>query len=160
MLICEVCKKPKNKGNIFRSRKYNKLICDSCNKMYIKSPINSIKPKYGEVAYAEDGRIICHECCRPFDKLSSHIKTRHGLTGEQYRKKHGLNKTQPLASKQYLKELSERTLNRQDIIEKNLLHCGKGTRFKKGHDKSNYVRRQQTFISLANKKSRKEKEAE
>ena len=41
-MVCEECKatKEEKKGRVSFRKKHNKYLCDSCNVMYTKSPIN------------------------------------------------------------------------------------------------------------------------
>lgn len=42
-------------------------------------------PARGKIEYDESGKMICHICGRSFDKLSSHVKSCHGMTMKKYK---------------------------------------------------------------------------
>lgn len=75
-------------------------MCYKCYEMNKLHPILYIPPK-GEIHKDKDGRIICHECGRAFDKLQAHIKGRHKLTKKEYLIKHRLNMGCSLTSDGY-----------------------------------------------------------
>lgn len=120
-LRCEECGKDNYK--ILNRREFGKALCDSCLKMYKKNPFKYIPPK-GELHTDEIGRVICHECGRSFHKLTIHIKTRHNMSAEEYKEKHGLNRTTRLTSK----SLQEKFRNNQAV---NIATVRKP--FEKGH---------------------------
>ena len=150
-MVCEECKatKEEKKGRVLFRRKHNKYLCDSCNVMYTKSPVNENIPSIGKVGYDAEGRIICHECGRAFHRLSTHVESRHNLTPDKYREKFGLNRTQGLMSLKCIKEMSERAKDNKELVARNLLHCGSGTRFKNGHKgRPKYKLREQSLKVL------------
>ena len=124
-IICKICNRP-IKSLQRRERDNKKICCESCYKMCLSHPINKT-PSYGEMAYDNEGRVICHICGRAFHKLSIHLRTVHQLTAAEYREQFGLNKGTSLVSER----LRGVYANSQGI--KNLeKHRHKG-QFKSGH---------------------------
>lgn len=123
LLECEHCKKQK-KRVIYRKDFDDKLICDNCYKLFINHPINENIPGKGEVAYDEQGRLICHICGRVYDKLTAHIKQYHKITPDEYKEMFELNRTFSLTSERF-KEKCRENIKKNDSINQ-LRHFKKG----------------------------------
>lgn len=121
-LQCEHCKQ-RRKRVTYRKDFDDKLICDSCYKLFINHPVNEI-PNKGEVTYDEHGRIICHICGRAYDKLTPHLKLTHKIDADIYKEMFGLNRTFSLISKRYKDKCVENII-KNDKIEQ-LRHFKKG----------------------------------
>lgn len=70
---------------------------------------------FGVVDRDEDA-IMCHECGRWMRVLTPGHLSRHGLTPELYRQRHGLARKEPLACESYRQAHREKLLARPDII--------------------------------------------
>lgn len=55
---------------------------------------------------------LCHECGQWFHSVAAHIWGAHQMTGAEYRREHGLKRTQPLTSLSYSRNLSEKSRER------------------------------------------------
>lgn len=55
-----------------------------------------------------DDRIKCLECGKWYIFLPPHLRGTHGMTAEEYRERHGLNMTEPLAGPDYRERASKR----------------------------------------------------
>jgi predicted transcriptional regulator len=86
-------------------------IADALNKTY--EALRSLKAKEGALAEEpavekkpvqgkasiQKGKVICLECGREFRQLGKSHLSSHGLTAEEYKKKHGIPLRQALVSK-------------------------------------------------------------
>ena len=113
-------------------KRFNSCLCSNCYKYYKEHPVNEL-PKKGEVAYDNQGRVICHICGRAFHKVLTHCKQRHGLTAYEYKKMFGLDVKKGLTSN-YTKEKLRKSVqdNYDKVVSENLIKGGKKTRFING----------------------------
>ena len=128
-MICSCCGRSNKRTKFFNE--YKEILCDSCVKMYKLHDKKYIPPK-GEVHYDEDGNFICHICGRSFKKLAGHIKSKHKLNNDEYKKMFELNRSQSLTGKNFIPNITV------DITK-----VSYDTRFKCGHRKSSVKRRMQ-----------------
>ena len=70
---------------VYHSKQFDADLCPNCVSTWKKHPQHEL-PGLGEVKYDEMGRPICHICGRAFDKLLTHVKQRHKMDPEQYKK--------------------------------------------------------------------------
>lgn len=127
---CELCGSIESK--VCYSKEFGKLLCRKCYKYEKKHPVHPL-PEKGEIAYDNEGKLICHICGRAFKRLSSHAYNGHGITAYEYKEMFGLNNKEGLlidSTKDKLREYSK--ANYEVVIKENLLSKGKKTRFKKG----------------------------
>lgn len=61
---------------------------------------------YGRLTTGDAGGLICHECGQERQFLGRHIRE-HGITADQYRERHGLGRSTPLASPSLQRTFSE-----------------------------------------------------
>lgn len=128
--ICELCGLEKEK--VFYSKQFEKKLCTKCYNYEKNHPVHPL-PKNGEIAYDNEGKLICHICGRAFKRLSSHANNGHNLTAYEYKKMFELNNNAGLlieSTKEKLREYSKS--NYETVIKENLLLKGSKTRFKKG----------------------------
>lgn len=132
MKVCEECNTSRSK--VSYSKEFKKLLCGNCLNVYKNHKVNSI-PEIGEVAYDEEGRVICHICGRAFNKVLSHARQRHNISAKEYKKKFGLDLNKGLTSKSTKEALRKSVLKNYDkVVEENLIKNGEKTRFKEGHE--------------------------
>lgn len=132
---CAECGRITNRNTTYKDLN-NAYLCESCRNLYRNNPVCHIPP-VGEVHYDENGKIICHICGRGgFDKLVAHVQQRHGMGGNEYRSRYGLNKTQSLTSKSYHEACKNRGKADADRVRKLLEIHRKSTQFKKGDDRN------------------------
>ena len=94
-----------------------------------------------EISY---NKIICEECRKSFEKITSKHLKKHGLSISKYKEKWGYDKNQPLESLR-IKEIRKRhTLSNGTIRN---LEKGKNYQFKKG-EKNRFILREQTLNRL------------
>ncbi len=92
MKVCEKCGIPIKSGRL----------CQTCQRYKRNGGVWYPLPNYGEVAYNEDGKPICHVCGMALDKLIEHTKRKHGLDSAAYRQQFGLMRKQArLTSPEY-----------------------------------------------------------
>lgn len=80
-------------------------LCQTCRKYQRNGGVWYIPPKYGTVAYDENGKPICHVCGMACNKLIEHTKRKHGLNSQDYRKQFGLMDTTRLTSPEYSEKM-------------------------------------------------------
>ena len=62
---------------------------------------------YGQLTTDENGHLVCHECGRAFLHLATHAMRTHGLSGAQYRARHGLELTAVLVAGEIRQKMSQ-----------------------------------------------------
>lgn len=130
MKKCDLC--GTTEGKIFNRRKFGKYLCQTCYNYETKHPVHPL-PKKGEIAYDNEGKLICHICGRAFKKLASHAYNGHGITAYEYKEMFGLNNNQGLIAESTKEILRKHSKNNYDIVvRENLLKKGESSRFKKG----------------------------
>lgn len=93
-------------------------ICQTCRK-YIREGNKFYEPpQKGEVGYADDGKLICHICGMAYNKLGEHVKKKHKIKMEEYRKMFGLKKSAQLTAPEYHNKISKKTIER-GVYEEN-----------------------------------------
>lgn len=150
LLECENCKKRKTRIT-YRKEFDDQLLCDSCYKILIKHPVNTI-PDKGEVFYDEQGRMVCHICGRAYDKLTQHIKQIHNIGPVEYREMFGLNRTFKLTSERYKQKCRE-NINEQKISM--LRHFEKGSNTLEGGTTPNNASKKRRVQYVKNRKGMK-----
>lgn len=127
---CELC--GLTKTGVYYSEQFDKSLCRKCYNYEKKHPVHPL-PEKGEIAYDNEGKLICHICGRAFKKLASHAYNGHKITASEYKKMFGLNNKEGLlieSTKEKLREYSK--VNYEIVVKENLLSKGEKTRFKKG----------------------------
>ena len=72
---------------------------ESCGVVAAEAEMGTAVPALDPKKSIQKNKIVCLECGQEFKMLSTkHLKS-HGLTGKEYRKKHGLSARQPLCAK-------------------------------------------------------------
>lgn len=83
----------------YKNKKENKIKFDQAPSGYIniekwEPPFMPVSTGFGFIGVlaedSESGLLQCHECGRWLQQLPTHYTAKHGMTGEQYRKKFGL----------------------------------------------------------------------
>lgn len=127
---CRVC--GGSERRVLNSPEYG-LVCSRCYQRLRSNSIVYELPKYGEIAYSDDGKPICHVCGLAFDKVLSHVWQVHEMTENEYKKQFGLETTKGIMSEKSTALARQR--NRENygiVVEENLLMAGEKTRFKQG----------------------------
>ncbi|EUA09722.1 ROS/MUCR transcriptional regulator family protein [Mycobacterium kansasii 662] len=62
---------------------------------------------FGQLTTDENGHLVCHECGRAFLHLATHAMRTHGLSGAQYRARHGLELTAVLIAGEIRQKMSQ-----------------------------------------------------
>jgi hypothetical protein len=131
---CEDC--GTTEGRIINSRKYARALCSRCyqtSSLYGDAKFHKLPPK-GVVQYDKDGNPICHICGRAYKKLMGHVRQKHDMTAYEYKKEFGLNTTHSIMCESSVELARKRNLeNYSTVVTKNLIACGRQTRFTKGH---------------------------
>ena len=81
--------------------KDNRKICHTCYLYFKNGGVEYDLPKYGEVIYTSDDKVVCHICGRAYNKLSEHVKRKHLMSDLEYRKLFGLTLNVRLTSQKY-----------------------------------------------------------
>lgn len=80
---------------------------------FVRSVEPSSKPEPDQPAWVpditgeesiQDEEIICLECAKSFQMLTSRHLKKHGLTADSYKRKHGIHKDTPLMCKNLLRD--------------------------------------------------------
>lgn len=121
--ICRLC------GSLIPEY-HTSLVCQSCNLYRKKHPEGVYQlPPDGEIYYAVNGDVICHECGQAHRKLGSHIMKRHKMSQQEYRDKHKLYHNTRLSNKAYIKQMQiYNNENKAVVVDKNLIKKGILTR--------------------------------
>lgn len=119
--ICQLCK-----GINITSGKY----CNTCYGYLRRHPEGVYPlPPDGEIYYANNGDVICHECGQAHRKLGGHIINKHKMSQQKYRDKHKLYHNTKLSNKDYIKKMKEYNDEYKEIVVyKNLIEYGTNTR--------------------------------
>ena len=104
-LKCDDCGKENERVTYYKA--FDAILCEPCCVKWKKHPIQKNIPSYGEMAFDDEGKVICHICGRAYNMLSQHIKQSHGINSAEYRKKFGLDKKTKLVSDKQHKRLVE-----------------------------------------------------
>lgn len=109
---------------------HTSFVCQSCNLYKNRHPEGIYKlPPDGEVHYAKNGDVICHECGQAHRKLGSHIIQKHKMSQKEYRDKHKLYHNTKLSNKNYIKQMQEyNDENKNIVVNQNLIAKGTQTR--------------------------------
>ena len=105
--------------------------CQSCYRyLCVEKKRQYPLPKKGEMAYAENGDIICHICGKAYHKLGNHIAFFHKILVKDYMKIYELPKGTKLSHPDCIKLMHDRQLPYKDeVVGINLIQKGKDTRF-------------------------------
>ena len=88
---------------------------------------------YGIIEYNEEGLVKCEICGKYFNRVSSHVRQKHGISAIKYKETYGFDKHKGICSKKSALLSRQKTLlNYHRCVSVNLLAGGKKTRFKKG----------------------------
>jgi hypothetical protein len=129
---CKECGASSDSSRIIHNDEYGDL-CSRCYQRVKSSPKTHEKPLYGEIAYTEEGKPICHICGRAYKKLMSHVRHTHEMTESEYKKEFGLNSTKGIMCEESRELARKRALENYDnSILENLLSKGEATRFQTG----------------------------
>lgn len=89
---------------------------------------------YGIIEYDSEGKPICEICKKSFHRVLSHVRQVHQMSEREYKLEFGFDLSKGICSKESAKRSRETTFANYDkCISKNLIHCGKKTRFTVGH---------------------------
>jgi hypothetical protein len=131
--ICEDC--GTSEGRIINSIKHGKTLCRNCYQtraLYGNFKFHDLPPS-GVIVYNDEGNPICHICGRAYKKLMGHVRQKHDMTAYEYKKEFGLNTTHSVMCKSSVELARKHNLENYDtVVTKNLIACGKQTRFTKG----------------------------
>jgi hypothetical protein len=141
---CEDC--GTTEGRIINSTKHGRALCKNCyqtRNLYGDFKFHEL-PAKGVIEYDEEGNPICHICGRASKKLMGHVRQKHNITAYDYKKEFGLNTTHGIMCESSVELARKRNLEHYDtVVKKNLIACGKQTRFNKGSSG-----RQRAMLSL------------
>lgn len=89
---------------------------------------------YGVIEYDNEGKPICEICKKSFNRVLSHVRQKHDMSEREYKITFGFDLGKGICSKESSERSRETTLANYDkCIGKNLIHCGKKSRYCKGH---------------------------
>lgn len=129
MKYCEEC-------NEYYTGRTLKGMCDKCYQRQRNQGKKYELPKYGEVKYAPDGKVICHICGRAYKKVLTHAVQIHGITEKEYKREFGLDVGNSLMCESSKEIARQRLLENYDkVVLENLVNNENShkTRFTKGH---------------------------
>jgi hypothetical protein len=90
---------------------------------------------YGKVEYDKEGKPICEICGKSFHRVLSHVRQKHDMSEQEYKKKFGLDLLKGICSEKSSSIAREKVYENYDkCISKNLIKGGQKSRFKKGSD--------------------------
>lgn len=149
---CDECGKVRSRNKFYDE--LNAYLCESCKRTYKKYPLCE-KPPIGVMGYDKNRKVICHICGRGgFDKLSPHIKQRHGLTVNEYKDMFGLKRTQNLTSDSF-HEYCQLNFNiDMEMKLKNLELYRHNTTFKKGESNKRHISQQERLERESRRETR------
>lgn len=141
---CKVCGGPIT-ANRYRSYCSTKCRNRFYNKKYSKQHQQWLTNKRAEYA---PGKIRCLECGKFYYQVCSHVYYKHGMTGREYRKLHGLDVKRGLLP-DFLRELKAEQVFKNGTVKN--LKAGKQFWFKVGDKQAGkYERSEQTMQRLKN----------
>lgn len=131
---CDLCGGTKK---VYKNKRYKKCLCESCRNEIHNNGGELLEvhelPKFGEVSYDKDGKVICHICGKAYDKVVSHVYYKHGMIAREYKRKFGLDVGKGLCSEETKEILRGHVKTYYDsVVMINLMENGSKTRFEKG----------------------------
>lgn len=152
---CEECG---SEYKVSYSEEFGLNMCNSCLKLNIEHPINSL-PKKGEILYDSQNRPICHICGRAYNKLMSHVRLTHGISARDYKKMFGLSLKRGIVSPETAEVLRAHVRkNYELVVSDNLLKGGSETRFEKGYEGRTKEKMSLQELNALKKRNQKNKE--
>lgn len=117
-------------GNI-SGKIYPDQLCQACYNYFRKGGIQHPIPEAGMLVKDNRGYPICHVCGKSYRRIGSHCKEKHGMTIAEYKKQFGLCASCKTTEDSYSATMSKHAYDNN--MDKQLLECGKNTRFKTGN---------------------------
>ena len=103
------------------------FLCQTCRKYERNGGVWHTLPDAGNVEYDDQGRPICHICGMALDKLMEHVRRKHHMTSEEYRRSFDLmRKKARLTSPKYSDMMRKHVDDTPTWVENfSDIHCGK-----------------------------------